>query len=166
MVDTNEPGAIARMAAKGLKGALDKIAEKGDDLRKPGFVNDVLNDEGVQESGAKLITASINNSVEDITTHAGDLVRSGKEKLNPENKTSYAMIRENLGAPTDSLFKKIMNNILGRVIDVGTGIAGYIGATFVNKIFAPARPVEGGDVHNVFASFMSRAIGGMSPRTA
>lgn len=161
-----EPNPFVKMASKGLAGALDKLAEKSDDIRTPGFVNEVLRQDEVQESGANLITLRLNDTVKDVTDNAGPLVKDGAEKLNPDNKGTYAMIRENLGSPTDSLFKKIVNNIVGRVIDVGSGIAGFIGAAFVNKLFKPATPVEGKDVHNIFASFMSKAMGGVRAQTA
>lgn len=155
------------MAAKGLKGTLDKLAEDvGQDVRKPGFMSEVLNQPEVQDSGANLISKNLNETVKDVTDNAGTLVKNGAEKLNADNKPTYQMIRENLGSPTDSLFKKVVNNIIGRVIDVGTGIAGFIGATFVNRVFNPTTPIEGADVHNVFASFMSKAIGGMRGQRA
>lgn len=162
-----EPSPLVKMAAKGLKTALDKMAEdKGQDVRKPGFMNEVMNQPEVQQSGATLISKSISETVNDVTDNAGTLVKNGAEKLNADNKPTYQMIRENLGSPTDSLFRKVVNNIIGRVIDVGSGIAGFIGAAFVNRVFNPSTPVEGADVHNVFASFMSRAIGGMRGQRA
>ena len=155
----SKPNPFATMISRGLAGTLDYVIKKGSGLSEGGVLEEALKDERVQESGAHLISKSLNDTFDDITANASPLIKSGAERLNPENKDTYKLIRESLAAPTDGIFKKIIKTIFCRILYVGTGIAGHIGATFVNKLFNPTEKVEGEDVHNIFASFMSKIVG-------
>jgi len=149
---------------KGTKGIKDKITAQGDKL-----IDKLVKTDTVQEAGAKLIGKGISSVVEDITTNAGSLTKEGMEKLKiDENFDTYQTIRDSLGKPGDKGLKKVWNSILGRVIDIGTGIAGYIGAAFVNVVYNPAEEekASGGDLHKVFAHFMSKTLGGFKQAPA
>ena len=160
MSDTDpKPNFLASMFGRALAGTLKRVKEKGSGAGEEGFLKTVLEDEKVQLAGADLISQSLNDTFDDVTKNAGPLIKTGAEKLNSERKDSYKLIRESLAAPTDGIFKKIIKSIFGRILNVGTGIASYIGATFVNKLFKPTENVEGADVHSIFASFMSKIVG-------
>ncbi len=167
MDDEDKKTGWAQMFAAGLKkgtqGIKDKIAQQGDDL-----VNKLVKTEAVQEKGAELIGKGISSTVEDITSSAGSLTKEGIDKLGIENIDTYQVIRDSLGKPGDKGLKKVWNSILGRVIDIGTGIAGYIGAAFVNVVYNPAEDekASGGNLHKVFAHFMSKALGGFKQAPA
>lgn len=159
MTDEPKPNFLASMFGRALAGTLKHVKEKGSGLGEEGFLKSVLEDEKVQTTGAELISSGLNDTFDDITKNAGPLIKVGAEKLNPENKDSYRLIRESLGPPSDGIFKKIIKTIFGRILNVGSGIVSYIGATFVNKLFNPTENVEGADVHNIFASFISKIAG-------
>lgn len=153
-------GAGLKRGVQGIKG---KIAAQGDEL-----MDKLVQTEAVQEKGAELIGKGISSTVEDITSSAGSLTKEGIDKLGIENIDTYKTIRDSLGKPDDKGLKKVWNSILGRVIDIGTGIAGYVGAAFVNVVYNPAEgeQASGSDLHKVFAHFMSKALGGFKKAPA
>ena len=163
--DEKKPNPFATMVGRALAGTLRHVKDKGSGLGEEGFLTKVLEDEKVQATGAELISSNLNDTFDDITKNAGPLIKLGAEKLNPEHKDSYKLIRESLATSTDGIFKKIIKTIFGRILNIGSGIASYIGATFINKLFKPADDVEGADVHSIFASFISK-IAGSKGRTA
>lgn len=157
--DEKKPNFLASMFGRALAGTLKHVKDKGSGLGEEGFMSDVLNDEKVQSTGADLISSSLNNTFDDITKNAGPLIKVGAEKLNSEHKDTYKLIREGLASPSDGIFKKIIKTIFGRILNVGSGIVSYIGATFMNKLFKPTDNVEGADVHSILASFISKIAG-------
>jgi len=161
MIDDDEKTGWGQMFAagfkKGVQGIKDKVAQQEDNI-----VDKLVKTDVVQEKGAELIGKGISSTVEDITANAGSLTKEGINKLGIENIDTYQVIRDSLGKPGDNGLKKVWNSILGRVIDIGTGIAGYIGAAFVNVVYNPVQEekASGSDLHKVFAHFMSKVLGG------
>lgn len=156
-------GSVLKMGKSGWDKSKQAMEKKGMEISTKTLQNVVKSEKG-QKIGAAFIKEGITQTVDEVRNNARGLVRQGKDYLNPENKTAYQIIRNSLnpseGKPADGFIKSTFKSLVARVLDVGTGIAGWIGATFVNKVINPADKVTSHDVHNIFASFMAKVFGG------
>lgn len=154
-------GGVLKIGKTGLYKTKDALEKKGMEIGTKALTNIVESDQG-QKIGAAFIKEGITKTVEEASENAKPLVKMGKDYLNPENKTAYEVIRQGLNPPegeSDGFIKSIFKSLIARVIDVGTGIAGWIGATFINKVLNPKNKVPSHDIHNIFASFMGKVAG-------
>jgi len=164
--DDEKKGFLAGLINMGKKGWTDSkeaLQKKGMEISDKTLQN-VVESESGQKIGAAFIKRGITQTVDEVRNDASGLVRKGKDYLNPENKSAYEVIRTSLNPPEnkpDNFIKSTFKSLVARVIDVGTGIAGWVGATFINKVLNPADKVTAHDVHNIFASFMAKVLGGI-----